>query len=532
MNNSLRTYQSNLYLAARQALAGHRSICIQLATGAGKTPIMASMCESVHDKKKLAWILVERKELLNQASAHLLKWGIPHNSINPGNNESLSFNIHIVSSDTLIRRYEKIKRWPDLLIIDEAHLMIDRQLDLISRLPETTKVIGMTATPERLDGRGLSEVYEKLIEGPSIPWLTEHDFLSDLRYFAPPIEGLADLHVRGTDYDEEELEALLQRRKIYGELVGHYEKYGRGKAALIFCRSVKSAVQTAERFREKGFKFYAIHSNSDEYPMSATRRRELVAALTAGTIDGLTNCEIGTYGLDIPRIEYGACIRPTLSRALYFQMIGRCLRPWTDPVTGYRKESALFFDHVNNILEHQEPNYPGIPPHYVSKINWNFCGTDKRKREKNNNIVLCPHLDFLYCPRPHCATCEHNPDKTIKDCRRTMIIVPIKLQEMPHPIAMMDRPPEERREIQDRIGELAREYGQTLAPGPVGEMLKIADELGYNVYWVYHKLNNENRLTANVPLLAEICRQKGYKPQWVWVARQKLRYQKREEVGA
>jgi DNA repair protein RadD len=457
-------------------------------------------------------VIVNRKELLGQSSSHLRKWNVPHGIIAPSLQESRAYKIHVVSKDTLIRRYDKIKNWPDLLIFDEAHLYLDRQHEIISHLPAQTKIIGMTATPERMDGRGLSEVYETLIEGPSIPWLTDRGFLSPLRYFAPPIDGLADIHTRGTEYDEEELEALLERRKIYGELVGHYEKHGKGRAALIFCRSVKSAYQTAERFRDKGFNFHCI-----EGKMPDTLRRDLIAALTAGTIDGLTNCEIATYGLDIPRVEYGASIRPTLSRALYFQMIGRILRPFEG------KQDALFFDHVNLLLEHQEPDFPGIPPHYVPEIKWNFSGHEKKKRgKKEGNPVLCPHLDYMYCPRPHCPTCQHNPDHTVTDARRPMIVVPAELQEAPKPKPLNERPPEERRDIQDQIGAAILEYKSEPGPGPVEKLLKIADSLGYREMWVYWRLTDDARLTVNIPLLHEIARVRGYKPGWVYFATKKV----------
>lgn len=518
----LRNYQEDLYLKARQSLSKNKSICIQSPTGSGKTPLFAAMCNSVVTKKKRAWIIVPRKELLQQASKHLLKWKVNHGIIAPGMNESNAFKVHVVSKDTLIRRYDKIKNYPDLLIFDESHLYLDRQLEIISHLPEYSKIIGFTATPERLDGRGLSEAYDDLIEGPSIPWLTERGFLSELRYFSPPIEGLQNLHVRGTDYNEEELEELLQRKKIYGELVGHYQKYGKGKPALIFCRSVKSAYQTAERFQDKGFNFHCI-----EGKMSAGKRKNLIDALTNGDIDGLTNCEIATYGLDIPRVEYGASIRPTLSRALYMQMIGRILRPYNNEITGYKKEDALFFDHVNLILEHQDENYPGVPLHYVPEITWNFHGTEKRKRKKDDkNIRLCPLLDFMYCDKPSCRGCQHNPDEQIPDQRKPMVIVPAELKELEKPIALKDRPEHEQREIQDKIALATIDYQNNMNPGAVGELIKIQEMLGYNILWIYNKLTNFDRYTINYPLLHEIARQKGYKSGWVYFITKKIKLQK------
>ena len=211
MIQALRTYQQALYDNARQALAVNRSVCIQLATGGGKTPVMAAICESVYSKDKRAWIIVPRKELLRQASAHLQKWGVPHGLINADNQESRAYKIFIVSKDTLTRRWNKIKNWPDLIIIDEGHLHIDFQISLKEHAPVTTKFILFTATPERGDGRGLSTlsggIADVLIEGPSIPELTAGGFLAQLRYFSPPLDGLDKIKVdRFGEYDEETLE--------------------------------------------------------------------------------------------------------------------------------------------------------------------------------------------------------------------------------------------------------------------------------------------------------------------------------------
>lgn len=511
--NELRNYQQELYINTRNALLKNRSACVQLATGGGKTAVMASMCESVYGKDKRAWIVVPRKELLNQASAHLTKWNVPHSLIAAGTNESRAFKIHVVSKNTLIRRYEKIKNWPDLLIFDEAHLYYDRQIEIISHLPESSKVIGMTATPERLDGRGLSDIYDTLIEGPSIPWLTERGYLAPLRYFSPPLDGLANLKTRGYDYDEEQLEELLERKKVYGELVGHYEKYGKGKQALIFCRSVKSAEQTAERFRDKGFNFHHI-----EGQMSGGKVKRLLDANRNGEIDGLCTCDLILYGVDIPRVEYGATIRPTLSRALYMQMIGRVIRPYPG------KENAIWMDHVNMVLEHQDENYPGIPLHYVPEITWNFEGTEKRKRKKPDTAPrLCPHLDFIYCDKPSCANCPHNPDHSITDARKPMVVIEADLKEIEKPLPFTERPYHERREFQDRIGSAVIEYKNNPGPGPIELLLQIADELGYSVLWAYWRLTENDRLTINIPVLHEIARIKNYKPGWVYFQEKKIR---------
>lgn len=509
----LREYQQKIVDKARIELSRHNSICIQLATGGGKTPIMASICNMIVRKGKTAWIIVPRTELLQQASSHLLKWNVPHGIIAPGRNESRAFKIHVVSKDTLIRRYGDIKIHPDLIIIDECHIALDRQIEITKNFPKS-KIIGMTGTPERLDGRGLSELYETWIEGPSYPWLIEHNFLSKLRYFAPPIDGLKDIHKRGTEYVAKELDELLERKKIYGKCIEHYREYADGKTALVFCRDVKSAYETADRFCDAGYKFFCI-----EGKITHKRRKELINALSNGDIHGLTNCEIATYGLDVPRVEVGIGLRPTLSRALYFQMIGRCIRPFDG------KEHALFFDHVNNLFEHSDPANPGIPPHLIPNISWNFFGTQKSKRktqdDENLSLRLCPEC-FLYFEESTCPNCGA--------CAKKRILKPIeviengKLSEI-KPIKLRDRDPEEKREYVDRINNAIEAFQNSvnIEDGAVGDLLEVAEELGNNVLWVYWKLTKENRKSINVPLLHEIARQKKYKAGWAWYQAKKIR---------
>jgi superfamily II DNA or RNA helicase len=529
----LRPYQTDAITQTRESLKTNRAVVIQMPTGAGKTAVVSEICSLIQKNKKRAWFMVPRTELLQQGSSHLSAWKVPHGIIAPNKNESRAYSVHVVSKDTLIRRYDKIKNHPDVIFIDECHIALDRQKEIAENFPNA-KIIGMSATPERLDGRGLSELYDDLIPGPSIPWLMEHGYLSGLRYFAPKIEGLENLHKKGTDVDADELDELLTKRQIYGDAIKYYKKYADGKPALIFCRNVKSAYETAERFSNAGYKFFCI-----EGKMKDSERRRLLKALKTGEIHGLTNCEIATYGLDIPRVEVGICLRPTMSRALYFQMVGRVLRP------SEGKTDAIFLDHVNNVYEHIEPNYPEVPPFFAPSIEWNFHGKDKRKKilcntcQKSSiknackkdtigraqrcgeyepiadiSLKMCPEC-FMYYKGPICKNCGCEAEK-----RRQAELeeVEAELKEMT-PVKLAERPPEERREFVDAINSATREFNEQakqghILPGPVGEMLAIAEKLDRNPLWVYHKLTEETRISVNVPLLHEIGRQKGYKPGW------------------
>jgi superfamily II DNA or RNA helicase len=568
----LRPYQQTQFENARINLRQYDSAVIQAPTGAGKTPVASSIMKATYERGNSVWLVVPRNELEDQASAHLFKHHVPHGQIASGKNESRAFKVHVVSKDTLIRRYGRIKNWPDLIIFDECHIALKRQIEIVETGNAARaaigkppmKVIGFTATPERLDGLGLSKkgggLYDTIDYGPTISELMAGGYLSGMRYFRPPPpEGIHDLTRRGTEFDAEELDALLEKRKIYGEVVGHYEKYGlvksgasislpgeptavsvrhycNGRPALIFTRDVKTAYAMAERFQLAGYKFYCI-----EGTMAKGERKKLIDAHRLGLIDGLTNCEIATYGLDVPRIEYVAMLRLTASRALNFQMVGRGLRPFDErdeagEIT-YRKEDVVICDHVDLL---------GIHGHPMQKVDWNFDGIQKKKRGKNAlpSLTVCP-VCALYFEGPTCPNCgAAEPPKPAQKIAE----VAVELIEAEKPTALRDRPAEQRREYVDRINQAISDYleteelERTINPGAVGALLEIAEALDRQPMWVYwllvqKRIENiaarmkitvdeykaEYAMSVNVPLLSEIARQRKYKPGWVRFKSEEIR---------
>jgi DNA repair protein RadD len=512
----LRPYQSEIVRQAREALRQHRSAMVQLGTGGGKTVIFSHITESAFGRRKRVWEVVPRNELLRQSSEELLAFKVPHAMIAAGKQESRAYRIHVVSLETLKRRLKagKIINPPDLMIIDEAHIQLDGQKLLFESFPDT-KILGFTATPERLDGRGLGKteiagtvqgLYDSLIEGPSIRDMIEMGYLSPMRYFCPPIPGLDTVHRKGTEYDANELDALFQKRAVYGKAIDHYRKYADRRPALVYCRSVKAAEETATRFREAGYRFESIDGR-----MSDKKRKSLIDGLKDGRLHGLTSCELVTYGLNVPRVEVIIMLRPTLSKALYMQMIGRGLRTYPD------KESCLVLDHVGNLREHGHP---------LQDQHWQFWGVLKKKRAKGESAAvmkLCPKCFLYYEGTGSCPNCGESAEaKKRKDLEE----VDGRLVEIKGPVALKDRPYEERREFEDRIAAdkaafaEAQERGE-IDYGPIEDLCKVADELGRSVMWVYHSLN-AMEYAVNVPLLTAIKDVKGYKNGWVWFKRKEL----------
>jgi superfamily II DNA or RNA helicase len=486
---------------------------MQLPTGAGKTIIFSEMTKAAKSKGLTVWIVVPRNELLMQSSESLERLDVAHGRIAAGVNESLAYHVHCVSKDTLIRRYDKIKRKPDFIIVDEAHLALDRYIEIAGKFPES-KILGVTATPERLDGRGLSELYDTLVMGPSFQELIELNYLTTVKYFSPPIDGIGDLHRRGTEYAPDELEDLLARRKVYGKAIDHYRRHADSRPCLVFCRTVKAASETAQRFVDAGYRFANIDGT-----MSYKERQGLISALRDGKLEGLTSCELVTYGLDVPRVECVIMLRPTLSRTLYMQMIGRGLRPYPG------KTECVVLDHVCNLQTHGHPFTP---------YDWQFYGTEKTGKKKEDQGVtlrLCPEIDFLYCEKKSCEGCPHN--STGKKERKIEEIEG-QLQEIENPVKLGDRPFTERRQYVDKINGLIEDYRQAesqgkIAPGPIGELLTIAAALGRKPLWVYYRLADPENLAVNVTLLHEIARQKNYKVGWVYFCAKQI--EERRENG-
>lgn len=512
----LRPFQSAMFTQAREFLRDHRSAMMQLGTGGGKTVIFSHITHSAFGRGRRVWVVVPRNELLRQSSEELLEHDIPHGMIAAGKKESRAYKVHVVSLETLKRRIKagKVINPPDLLIVDEAHIQLDGQKLLFDQL-DGCKVLGFSATPERLDGRGLGKVeiagvetglYDGLIEGPSIREMIEMHYLSPMRYFCPPVPGLRDLHRKGTEYDAAELDVFLQKRAVYGKAIEHYRKHADKKPALVYCRSVKAAEETAHRFREAGYDFEPIDGR-----MTDKRRKDLIQDLKDGKLHGLTSCDLVTYGLNVPRVEVIIMLRPTLSKALYMQMVGRGLRTYPG------KEACLILDHVGNLAEHGHP----LQDHH-----WHFWGTEKQKRKKGDAAAikhLCPKC-FLYFEGT--GSCPNCGEAAAKRKRKDLQEVDGRLIEIKGPVPLNDRPYEERREFEDRIAvaksdfEAAQGRGE-IDYGPIEDLCKVAEELGRSVMWVYHSLNTMT-YAVNVPLLTAIKDVKDFKNGWVYYKQKEL----------
>jgi DNA repair protein RadD len=321
---SLRPYQQEAVHQIREAFRqGHRSVLFVLPTGGGKTVVFSHIAEQAAARDNRICILVHRQELLRQASASLSSLGVRHGLIMPRRAMDLSAHVQVASVQTLARRLHKLpSSLFQLLVIDEAHHSNAGTWAKVITHFTSARVLGVTATPCRTDGRGLGEWYSHMVLGPTPAELTAGGYLAPARVFAPPGPSLAGLRRRMGDYDMNQAGQMLQTGQAMGDCLAHYRQHLNGQTAIAFCCSVAHAQAVAELFASNG-----VAAASIDGTMDGQTRERLLSDLGAGRLKVLTSCSLLGEGVDVPSVTGCILLRPTQSEALHLQMIGRCLRP-------------------------------------------------------------------------------------------------------------------------------------------------------------------------------------------------------------
>lgn len=169
---TLRPYQAELIDKTRRALTHHRRVLMQLPTGGGKTVIAATMLGNTAERGGSAWFIVHRKELVDQTSRTLEQVGIPHGFVAAGRPPTYHEPVLVCSVQTLARRIDRIIAKygpPSLVVWDEAHHCAAGTWKIVAEACANAFHVGLTATPQRLDGKGLNGMFNALV--PARPCL-------------------------------------------------------------------------------------------------------------------------------------------------------------------------------------------------------------------------------------------------------------------------------------------------------------------------------------------------------------------------
>jgi superfamily II DNA or RNA helicase len=389
----LRDYQQTAIEGVREAFrAGHRAPLLVAPTGAGKTVMFGFVASETAKRGRRVLILAHRRELIRQASRKLTEAGVPHGIIAPGNTPTRDL-VQVASVQTLGRRLNRADA-PDLIVIDEAHHAVAGQwAQIIAAYPQA-RLMGVTATPERMDGRGLGVeaggCFDALVMGPAVADLVTGGFLTPTKIWAPSeAPDLSGVRTRGGDYDAGALADAMAKSQIVGDAVVHYQKHAPGQPAILFSPSVAHAEAMAEAFRAAGIRAVAASGATE-----ASKRDAAIAGLATGAVQVLCSCDLISEGLDVPAVGAVILLRPTKSLGLYLQQVGRGLRPAPG------KTHLVVLDHAGNTLRHGPPEMPR---------EWSLAGRPKKKRDQDDTPPArqCPECFAVHAPAGCCPECGH-----------------------------------------------------------------------------------------------------------------------------
>lgn len=444
----LRSYQSVALAGVRSAYRrGKRAPLLCSPTGSGKSAMTKYM---LGETKKTVLYLCHRSELMEMIHDDLEREGIPHGVIAGSTGRYRdNYQIHIGMMQTIHNRLGALPKF-EWVISDEAHLtMAPTWLAILKHYNESYH-LGMSATPCRLDGRGLGEIYDEIVYGPSVRELTDLGYLLPCRVLAPP-QVQAGQWAIDPKKSMSEASAILNRPKITGSAIAEFRKLGPGHQAVVFCCDRQHAADVAAQFRAEGFAAANVDGTMD----AERERRPLFRDLIARKLDVITNVDLLTTGWDCPQIDVGIDLATTQSLALYLQKIGRVLRIYP----GQRQ--AWWLDHVGSVFRH------GLPD---AEREWTLDG--RIKRAAPPSVRQCPECYSVFAPAPRCPSCGH-----------VFLIVPKKkklLDSAPGDLAEVFRSDVERREHYLKTAS----YSVLMKEAKTLQALQdIAKARGYDMAW-------------------------------------------------
>ncbi|EAH2539977.1 DEAD/DEAH box helicase [Listeria monocytogenes] len=408
--------------------------CCSLRLGAGKSVILSEIIRMTTHNKNNVLFLVHRKELIDQIRNTLTMNDVDMNFVNLG------------MVQTVVRRLEKTSE-PALIIIDESHHVLANSYKKIINHFSNAKVVGFTATPVRINGGGLGDINDMLIEKVNVKWLIENQFLAPYKYFAPEIVQTETLDIKRTgEFDMTGLDDQFNKRMIWGDVIKHYQKLANGEQAILYASSLYQSEKMAMSFASVDITSAHIDG---ETPKSI--RDDVIKRFREGKIKVLCNLDLIGEGFDVPDCSTVIMLRPTQSLSLYIQQSMRGMR--------YRPEkTSIIIDHVGNVSRF------GLPD---MERTWTLepkKGSNSKKAEAP--VKICPDCFMtVLSSNKKCEHCGHEFKVEVK---------PIQVDEAA-----------ELQEITEAVFKV--NYSSPNECKNMKELYEYAKEHNYKKGWAFHQ---------------------------------------------
>lgn len=370
---NLRPYQNRAIADLRAAYAsGRRAPCLVLPTGGGKTVIAAAIVQGALARGNRVLFLVHRQELLAQSVHKLESAGIHDLRIIQAGSDlgSPTAPVAVASIPTLTRWIDRMPA-ADLVIVDEAHHVKAKTWGKLTDHYAASRLLGLTATPQRADGKPLGDVFDSLVVGSTVRELTDEGHLVPCRVYGPP----------------EDMDANAMALSP----ADAYRRHADGARAVVFCVSVQHAIRVAAEMNEAGIKTGVITGTMDR-----GLRRQTLADLDSGTIRAVASCHVLTEGWDSPNVAVCILARRPAHTGLFLQMAGRVLRPAPG------KTHATLIDLRGSVWVHG-------PPDLDREFTLDGKGISKVDREAIRQCLSCGGV-YKSGPRA-CPLCGVEPQR-------------------------------------------------------------------------------------------------------------------------
>lgn len=314
-------------------------------TGSGKTVIGAAVVRGRGDR--VLW-LAHRVELLRQARAKLVEAGLRERDVgilSGVDRENVEARVLVASVDTMRARREIAD--VGLVVVDEAHRVLAAGYQKVLAALPGAQVLGLTATPCRLDGKGLGETFTAMHVCALQAQLIAGGHLAPPVTYGIPLEKaremVAGIKTSSGDYAAGALGKAMMRGQLMGDVVSECHRLAPGESTLVFAATRDHGRALTARFVRAG--------RTAEYVDGQTRpddRDGIIARLMSGETQVVVNVDVLTEGFDCPRVKCIAIARPTRSLTRWLQYCGRAARP-------HESKRAIILDHGGNTWLHGLP---------------------------------------------------------------------------------------------------------------------------------------------------------------------------------
>ena len=304
---------------------GEKRILGVSGTGSGKTVIAAKIVSDAVARNKKVLFIVHLDVLVSQTSNKFADIGIECGFIKAGWGENRDALVQIASAQTLPRRsWWKDEFIPDVIICDEAHET--SWISVVSELLETHAeaiAIGLTATPYRLSKKqGMGDKYDVLVAAPVPRELIQRGFLAPPIYYGIKAPDLSEVKTRGGDFAEDALSVVMSHNDVLQSMLANWQRLASDRKTIAFAVSVAHSKAISQTFNDAGIAAEHLDGNT---PIHV--RHQMFERLSSGQTQVLSSCQALQVGFDCPAVDCVLLLRPTKSRSIYFQQLGRGLRP-------------------------------------------------------------------------------------------------------------------------------------------------------------------------------------------------------------